>query len=290
MTALALALQRLKRRPVSTAFVALMTGATLATAGLIGAGLSALAGLSPELSRAALVVVHLDPELAPERRQALAGEAAALPEVAAAHLLAPEELAARLRETLADTPDLLEGLDPRSLPPVLEVEPAEDAAALGPRLAALEGVEEVHGAELGQAVLGRLAALRTVASSVGWTLLVLLALATATLVAGAAGLQALASREETELMRLFGATEAYVRLPLVFEGVLLGGLGSGLAAAAVVGAVAAARAALGGPLPGVGGLPVELPPPWTWGVFLLAGPLLGAAGAALAAGRGKGAA
>jgi len=262
-----------------------MTGATLATAGLIGTGLYALAIVSPDLTDAAIVTVHLEPELAEERQQGVLAGVQALPGVRGATRLTATELLDDLRTSLSDTPELLEGVEAAWLPPVIEVEPAGDATALGAILSDMEGVSEVHGTQLGQAALSRLGALQMVASTVGWALLFLLILATAALVSGASGLHALASREETDLMRLFGATETFVRLPLIWEGAVLGALGSGLAGAAVMGTVAAARAALGGPLPGLGGLPVELPPVWTWALFLLTGPLLGALGASVVAGR-----
>ena len=54
---------------------------------------------------------------------------------------------------------------------------------------------------------------------------------------------------------------------------------------ATAAAVASLREALGGSDPGIAGIPVELPALWAWVAFVLLGPALGAAGAAVAAGR-----
>lgn len=282
MNVLSMALHRLRRKPARTALVVLLVGTTLASAGLVGTALAAVSGLAEDARRATNLTAYVNPNVPPDRWTSLRDEANALPGVHKVRLIRPDALLDEIRELLKDAPDLVEGLTPELLPALIEVEPAGDSTLLMARLAELEDVNEVRGAELGQGPSGRLHALLAVGTTTGWSLLFLLALATSSLIAGVAGLQALAGRDETELLRLFGATELMIRLPLLVEGALLGTLGSLVAAAAVVGTVAAARAAIGGPIPGLLGVPLTLPAGWTWGLFLAAGPVLGAFGAGLA--------
>jgi cell division transport system permease protein len=69
----------------------------------------------------------------------------------------------------------------------------------------------------------------------GLALFGVLALGTAVLVSNTLRLGVFARRDEIEIMRLVGATDAWVEAPFLIEGVLQGLLGSGLAAAALVG-------------------------------------------------------
>lgn len=287
MTALRLAARRLARRPVSTALVGLLTGATLATAGLIGTGLSAMSSLDGADAEASALLAFVDPSLPVARQERLADEIQARPGVAGAKLLTPEVLVDQIRTSLAASPELTDGIDARWMPPAIEIAPVPGAqlAELADDLAGISGVTEVRGGEVSAGTVARLEAFREVAERGGWGLLVLLAAAACALISGIAGLQSMRSQPETDLMRIFGATELHVRLPLVLEGALVGALGGFVACAVIAALVASMRSALGGPDAGIAGMPIELPALWTWAAFALLGPSLGAAGAAVAAGR-----
>ena len=286
MTSLRLAARRLARRPVSTALVGLLTGATLAAAGLIGLGLVALSALDQGRPGVAQLLAFVEPELSPARQAHLATQVAALSAVESAELISPEALVADVRKTLAGSPELVDGVDPQWMPPAIDITPVAGAMAMDviEEVEGMEGISDIRGADVASGIVSRLRAFREVAEAGGWSLLVLLVAAACALISGIAGLQAQRSQGETDLMRIFGATEVFVRLPLVLEGALVGGLGGFIACAAVAAAVASLRAALGGTDPGIAGVPIELPALWAWGVFLACGPCLGALGAAVAAG------
>lgn len=286
MTGLKLAARRLARRPLSTALVGLLTGATLAAAGLIGTGLHALSSLDAIGEQPAQFMAFVDPGLEATKRARLVREIEGLTAVESARLLAPETLVEQIRTTLADTPELIDGVDARWMPSAIDIVPAAGALAgdVVDEVSGVQGVSEVWGGELATGTVARLSAIRNVAEKGGWAMLFLLAASACALISGIAGLQAMRSAEETDLMRIFGATELFVRLPLVLEGALVGTLGGVVACAAVAAAVASVRAAIGGADPGIAGMPIELPALWTWAGFLLLGPVLGAVGATVAAG------
>jgi cell division transport system permease protein len=73
----------------------------------------------------------------------------------------------------------------------------------------------------------------------GLALLALLGLGTSVLVSNTLRLAVFARREEIEIMKLVGATDAFVGAPFLVEGLLQGLLGGGLAAAALLGLHAA---------------------------------------------------
>jgi cell division transport system permease protein len=120
----------------------------------------------------------------------------------------------------------------------------------------------------------------------GLVLLVLLGLSTAVLVANTLRLAVYARREEIAIQKLVGATDAYVALPILLEGILQGLLGSALAAGALAGAAWAIAPRLRSALPIAARLtPGDLVPPPLLGGLLLGGVVLGALSSALALGR-----
>ena len=79
-----------------------------------------------------------------------------------------------------------------------------------------------------------------VRAAIGVIIVALLAIASALTVANVVRLAAHARRDEIEIMQLVGAPLAYVRGPLVLEGVMQGGAGA-IVAIVALGAFAVAR-------------------------------------------------
>jgi cell division transport system permease protein len=147
---------------------------------------------------------------------------------------------ARLRASLGEQAGILDGVGPDALPDAVEVAvpgiTLEAARALAARLREVPGVADV---DFGATWLETLAALLRRARLAGLGLLVLLAAGTAVLVSNTLRLAVYARREEIEIMKLVGATDAFVGAPFLIEGLLQGLLGGGLAAAALLGLHAA---------------------------------------------------
>ena len=122
-------------------------------------------------------------------------------------------------------------------------------------LAALPGADTLYLGDTARVPYGttwleRLEALLARARLVGLALLGLLALGTAVLVSNTLRLAVFARREEIQIMKLVGATDAYVGAPFLVEGLLQGLLGGGLAA----GVLLALHAALAPRLAAASGL------------------------------------
>lgn len=150
----------------------------------------------------------------------------------------------RLSETLGDQAHVLEGVGPDALPDAVEVEVPgiglAGAKALAERLRAVTGADEV---DYGNAWLEKLETFVARARFASIFLLAALGVATAVLVANTLRLAVFARREEIEIMKLVGATDAFVGAPFLIEGLLQGICGGVLAAIAllVAHAVAAPR-------------------------------------------------
>jgi cell division transport system permease protein len=156
-------------------------------------------------------------------------------------------------------------------------------AALAKGVAALPGVADVdYGAEWLAPVQRLLHFLRVV----GLSLLGLVVVATVILVSNTFRLAVYARRDEIGIMKLVGATDAFIRIPFLLEGLLEGLLGGAIAAAALgwgwhwfwpkaVEAVQLLGALDAAPLPLARGL----------AALVIAGGLLGLSASGLAVGR-----
>ena len=163
-----------------------------------------------------------------------------------------------------------------------EVRTAEEAVdTLAKTLSSQPGVADVR---YDRRWLTRLNGVITFVRSIGVIIVALLALASALTVANVVRLAAHARRDEIEIMQLVGAPLAYVRGPLVLEGVMQGGAGAIVAIVALGVLFAVARARYGAAVAeavGLGAitfLPVEL-----WIILLLGGMLLGSVGGLIVA-------
>ncbi len=141
----------------------------------------------------------------------------------------------RLAETLGEEARVLEGVGPGALPDAVEVSAPgislAGARALAARLRAVPGAAEV---DYGNVWLEKLEAFVARARVAALALFAALALATAVLVSNTLRLAVFARREEIEIMKLVGATDAFVSAPFLIEGALQGLVGGALAVLALL--------------------------------------------------------
>ena len=135
---------------------------------------------------------------------------------------------------LAAATDLLAA---NPLPASLEISTRGERNERLPATAAL--LEELKSSPLVETVQDneeeaqRLMAMLAVVSGVGFSIGAVLALASVFIVFNVIRLTVSARRDEISIMRLVGATGGFIRGPLLVEGMLQGGLGAGLALAAL---------------------------------------------------------
>jgi cell division transport system permease protein len=161
-----------------------------------------------------------------------------------------EEALRRLRASLGDDGGVLDGLGEGVVPASLEVRAVGMSAArardLAVALRRIPGAAEVDDAA---DWIARLDLLLGRARLVGTVLLAALALATAVLVSGTMRLAVYARRDEIEIMKLVGATDAHVAAPFLLEGLIQGLAGALLAVALLLGAAWALVPRLAAALP-----------------------------------------
>lgn len=243
---------------------------------LVAVNLQHMAGVAEDQVEVTAYVDHeFDRRLAPvliERVQAIPGVAEAL-------LITKEEGLVRLREQFGEQWGyLLEGYDDSELNPLrdaieVRLDKPELAGGVAARLNELTSIEEVlHREDIVEGLLSVTRVLRLA----GLGLVGLLGAATIFIVSNTIRLTVYARRREISIMKLVGATDAFIRWPFFLEGMLLGCVG-----AAAAGLVAwfgydyiAASLARGVPF-----LPVADPRPLVWNLTKLLIGLGGAMGA-----------
>lgn len=268
---------------------------------LIGFSLVALGGfwvLSSNLGRAVAqwrdrvrVVVYLKRDPPRSEVPALLRRVHEVGEVASAVYVAKADALHSLRGALGKDASVLDHLPGNPLPASIEITPtsaattSDGARALIARLGALPEAEEVVG---GVEWVDRLAHWQRLLQMIGLGVGALLGVAAILTVTTATTLVLHARRQETEIMRLVGAAEILIRLPLLLQGMFQGLVGALLA----LGALKIAHRLVAPHVDPVLSVTVGLPAldflsPVNLALLVVAGTVLGALGGGLARGPGR---
>ena len=157
-----------------------------------------------------------------------------IPGVASARYVSKADALASLRQTLGPEASVADQLTANPLPASLEVTPSAEASTpegIRGLTAALTGLAEVEEVAGGTAWVDRLAHWRRLLQALAVGVGGVLAAAAVLTVTTATTLVLHARRHEIEIMRLVGAPEFTIRLPLVLQGATQGFLGAVLALA-----------------------------------------------------------
>jgi cell division transport system permease protein len=165
---------------------------------------------------------------------ALVQSVSARADVAEVVFVSREQAAADFRDTLSDLAEILDVIETNPLPASIEVRmadpegllPLADELRLQPAL-----IEQVL---VRADVVGRLLRVSNLARIGGGILIISLGAVTLFVIFNTIRLAVFSRREEIEIMKLIGATDWFVRGPFVVEGAVIGFIGAGLSAIAVV--------------------------------------------------------
>ena len=178
------------------------------------------------------VIVYLKTEPTSAGASALVRRVEGVPGVAAVHYVSRADALASLKQLLGKDAGAADTITGNPLPASLEITPSpegatpEGARRLVERLAALPEAEDVSG---GVDWIDKLARLQRLATLVGLGFGGVLAVAAILTVTTATTLVLHARRHEAEIMRLVGAPELTIRMPLLLQGMVQGLLGALLA-------------------------------------------------------------
>jgi cell division transport system permease protein len=175
------------------------------------------------------IIVYLEQEPEAAALPSLLARVEAIPGVAAATYVSRADALASLERVLGKDASVVDSLGANPLSPSIEITPSADAATpdaareMLSRLAAMPEAEEVAGSA---DWVERLSEWQRLLGMIGLGVGGVLALAAILTVTTATTLVLHARRYETEIMRLVGAPELAVRMPLLLQGMIQGLLGA----------------------------------------------------------------
>lgn len=175
------------------------------------------------------MVVYMEANASPDQARHIASVLGRLPAVEHVAHVPPEAALERLRQSLGEHGDVIEGLGPDMLPASIEVtlgQELKDVVKVHPIIERLESTVGVEEVEFVGDWADKLALLMSGLRYAVWCFFAFMGAACIYLVATTIRLRAQARRREAEVMSLFGASSTFVRGPLLVEGMLQGTLGA----------------------------------------------------------------
>ncbi len=173
-----------------------------------------------------------------EVTSAAIGDIAAFPEVSSVKLVTQEQALARARQELGEFSDVF---DAGILPASLDIRLKEGfrdpttVKAVAERMRSYEFIEDVR---FGEEWVQKLYRIRNIATLAGIVLGLTFAAVAVIIIGSTIRMAVLARAREISIMRLVGATDAFIRSPFLIEGAIKGMLGGLLALLLTYGAAA----------------------------------------------------
>lgn len=259
---------------VSTVFIGLcMVGATYLTT----VNLNLWAG---QLARQVEIYVPLQDGLSAQDSRAARRRIEQLPGVQSVRFVSRHEALQEFQRQLGRQIDFSD-FETNPLPDSFDVRVAspEQVPATAALIRQIRGVDKAH-VDYGEPFMNKIFALRRVVWLVGGAAVVLLSVAILLIVGNTIRLTVFARRREIRLMQLVGATNEFICVPFVLEGVLYGLVGAVLAGAGLTGVYQSLVRWLSASLPF---LPLAHPNGLIgfWVLLLFAGVVFGLAGSAM---------
>ena len=179
------------------------------------------------------ISAFLKDETTPDEIQDIENKLAGRPEITSVVFVSKEQALEEMKENLNAQEDILAGLEEKNpLPNALRIKTAT-AEQVAPLAAELQMYDQFDQVRYGQGIVEKMMALSKWVRTAGLVTMVLLGIAAIFLIATTIRLSVYARRKEISIMKFLGATNLFVQLPFILEGMMLGLIGSLLAVAIV---------------------------------------------------------
>jgi cell division transport system permease protein len=222
----------LRTNRTTTAVAIVTTAFTLACVGIFLLSYVNLRNAAVWLQEDIKIILYLDDRVSSEETRELEGRLKADRMVSGVLYISKEQALGEFRAQFPSDSHLLEGLGENPLPASFIVTPAtgyqspDAVSRWAERARTMAGIAKVdYNQEWIDALAGLVRYIELTAIGVG----VILSAAAVTIIGNTIRLALFARREEIEILRLIGATRAFIRIPYFLEGAVLGACGSALA-------------------------------------------------------------
>lgn len=229
------ALAAFRRSPVLTTLSAAMIGLSLFVVGLFGIGAHNIRKVLDQIESRVEIVAYLKDEVRADAAELMLSEIEAFPEVQEVTFISRDAALEKARREFPELRSVFSDQEINPLPASIEVRllPGNRTPEIVDRVSTrISGYPFVEETDYGKDWVDRIYLLRRIA---GATALVVggAFAAVAILIIGTAIRMAIfARRDEIEIMRLVGATNAFIRMPFLLEGLVTGLVGAGFALSA----------------------------------------------------------
>lgn len=177
--------------------------------------------------------IFLNPDAAPTQREAIGSELAAMPEVKHFSYVDQEAAYEEFKTMFANSPDMVESVTAKDLPPSYRVVPRQPELVdlVGERFTKREGVRDVvYAKDTVETLLRVTTFLQRLIFAVAFVLL----LSASLLILNTIRMAIFARRREVAVMKLVGATNWFIRVPFMIEGMVEGVVGAAAAFLVVI--------------------------------------------------------
>ncbi len=182
-----------------------------------------------DLSNNMVITFFLKKNVGPQERELLRQKINGYPQITAVRYVSAEEALLRFQKNFPELRSIVENLRSNPFPPSLEARIEEKASAsseilkLVKEAGGLNGVEDV---QFNRDWVEKMESLSRLAKAAGFFLGGILILASFFIISNVIKLNVLSRKDEVEILRLVGATNVFIRIPFLLEGIILGVLGS----------------------------------------------------------------
>ncbi len=168
------------------------------------------------------VVAFVDEAYSEEDSRALEAEVLAISEIASAEFMTKQEALDSFKEDFGDESELLDGLDERN--PLRDrytvtLHRIEDTQKVADALKEIPGIAKVSARS---DISDKIIQVRDVVTVICTALIIILILVSVFIISNTVNLTLFNRREEIAIMKMIGATNGFVRIPFVIEGLLIG--------------------------------------------------------------------
>lgn len=196
--------------------------------------------LAGKLSENLAVVFFLEKDVSPENRQAVVRSIEGSPHVDRARYVPAGEALERFKERFPQLREVVADLGTNPFPASVEAVLKDKSAASADISRFIEGLRALPGVEdvqFNRDWVDKMRSLSRLARAVGFFLGGILILASFFIISNVIRLNVFARKNEVEILRLVGASNAFIRTPFLIEGVTLGVLAGLLSLALVYGVI-----------------------------------------------------
>jgi len=169
--------------------------------------------------------IFMKADAAPEEIDAVDRELRAMPEVKKVRFVTKQGAYDEFRKMFSNSPDMLETLNVDQMPPSFRVVPrqAQQIDVVGNRFKDRPGVRDVVYAK---DTVKALLSITRIAQAIIWALAIVLMFAASLIILNTIRMAIYARRREVAVMKLVGATNWFIRVPFMFEGLVQGLIGA----------------------------------------------------------------